>query len=96
VFSSAGGRGALVRIAGPRHPAAAVSLLPLYPLLCGFGYNQKHAKIFIIFHDAAQLYMQMTHNPYIYRHYRLLFRVEIVNILYMVPACFVHFDKWRF
>ena len=35
-------------------------------------------------------------NHYIYRHYRLLFRVEIVNILYMVPACFVHFDKWRF
>ncbi|WP_337420408.1 hypothetical protein, partial [Gemmiger formicilis] len=35
-------------------------------------------------------------NPYIYRHYRLLFWVEIVNILYMVPACFVHFDKWRF
>ena len=34
-------------------------------------------------------------NPYIYQHYRLLFRVEIVNILYMVPACFVHFDKER-
>ena len=38
--------------------------------------------------------MQMTHKT-IYRHYRLLFRVEIVNILYMVPACFVHFDKER-
>jgi hypothetical protein len=61
VFSTTGGLGALVGIAGPRHPAAAVSLLPLYPLLCGFGYNQKHAKIFIIFHDAAQLSMQMTH-----------------------------------
>lgn len=35
-------------------------------------------------------------NPYIYRHYRLLFRVEIVNILYMTSACFVHFDKERF
>ena len=34
-------------------------------------------------------------NPYIYRHYRLLFRVEIVNILYTTPICFVHFNKER-
>ena len=45
---------------------------------------------------SAIMYADDTQNNHcIYRHYRLLFQVEIVNILYTTPICFVHFNKER-
>ena len=52
-----------------------------------FHYISRYSEI--IYADDTQ------NNHCIYRHYRLLFRVETVNILYTTPICFVHFNKER-